>query len=210
MNLTTPYQVTKMLGELYCNFFHNHYGLKVVKTRFFNNYGPGEVPGQYRNVVPNFIYYAMKGLPLPITGEGEETRDFTWVGDTVDGLLRCGIVEGAIGKEFNLATHRETRIGDLARMINKLVGNQAGVLSASRRKWDTHSRRLASIDRAKDILGYNPQTPLEVGLQQTVAWFVENWSKIEEAASFGPGMSSAVREMVVNQDKKENKTVAAE
>jgi UDP-glucose 4-epimerase len=200
--LTTPYQVTKMLGELYCNFFHNHYGLKVVKTRFFNNYGPGEIPGQYRNVVPNFIYYAMKGLPLPITGGGEETRDFTFVADTIDGLLRAGIMEAAVGKEFNLATHRETSIGDLARTINKLVGNQAGLLSASRRKWDTHSRRLASIERAKELLGYNPQTPLEIGLQHTIAWFVENWSKIEAAASFGPGMSSAVREMVVNQDEK--------
>jgi UDP-glucose 4-epimerase len=202
MNLTTPYQVTKMLGELYCNFFYNHYGLKVVKTRFFNNYGAGEVPGQYRNVVPNFIYYAMKGLPLPITGGGEETRDFTYVGDTIDGLLRVGVMESAVGKEFNLATCRETRIGDLAHMINRLVGNKAGVLSASRRKWDNHSRRLASIDRAKELLGYNPKTPLEVGLRHTIDWFVENWDKIEAAASFAPGMSSAVREMVVNQEEK--------
>jgi UDP-glucose 4-epimerase len=202
MNLTTPYQVTKMLGELYCNFFYNHYGLKVVKTRFFNNYGPGEIPGQYRNVVPNFIYYAMKGLPLPITGDGEETRDFTFVADTIDGLLRAGAMEAAIGKEFNLATNRETTIGELARTINKLVGNQAGLLSASRRKWDNHSRRLASIDRAKELLGYNPQTPLEVGLRHTIAWFVENWDKIDASASFGPGMSSAVREMVVHQDEK--------
>lgn len=202
MDLTTPYQVTKMLGELYCNFFHNHYGLKVVKTRFFNNYGPGEIPGQYRNVVPNFIYYAMKGLPLPITGGGEETRDFTFVADTVDGLLRAGCMEAAIGKEFNLATNRETTIGELAHTINRLVGNQAGVLSASRRKWDNHSRRLASIDRAKELLGYNPQTPLEVGLRHTIAWFVENWDKIDAAASFGPGMSSAVREMVVNREEK--------
>jgi nucleoside-diphosphate-sugar epimerase len=201
MNLTTPYQVTKMLGELYCNLFYNHYGLKVTKTRFFNNYGPGEIPGQYRNVVPNFIYYAMKGLPLPITGDGGETRDFTYVTDTVDGLLRAGFVEAAIGKEFNIATNRETRIGDLARTINDLVGNQAGVQSASRRKWDTHHRRLASIDRAKELLGYNPQTPLEVGLRHTIAWFVENWDKIDTSASFAPGMSSAVREMVVNQDE---------
>jgi len=83
MNLSTPYQITKMLGELYCNFFKNHYDLKVVKTRFFNSYGPGEVPGQYRNVIPNFIYWAMKGDALPITGTGEETRDFTYVGDLV-------------------------------------------------------------------------------------------------------------------------------
>jgi UDP-glucose 4-epimerase len=86
MNLSTPYQITKMLGELYCNFFHDHYGLPVVKPRFFNSYGPGEVPGQYRNVIPNFIYWAMKGQVLPITGTGQETRDFTYVGDLVDGL----------------------------------------------------------------------------------------------------------------------------
>jgi len=64
MRLTTPYQVTKMLGELYCNYFYKQYGLKAVKTRFFNSYGPGEVPGQYRNVIPNFIYLAMKGQSL--------------------------------------------------------------------------------------------------------------------------------------------------
>jgi len=76
LHLSTPYQITKMLGELYCNFFYHHYGLKVVKPRFFNSYGPGEVPGQYRNVIPNFIYLALQGQPLPITGTGEETRDF--------------------------------------------------------------------------------------------------------------------------------------
>ncbi len=118
MHLTTPYQITKMLGELYGNFFHHHYGLKVVKTRFFNSYGPGEVPGQYRNVIPNFIYWAMKGQPLPITGSGEETRDFTFVGDIADGLLRSGQYESAIGEEFNLASGTETRIIDLARMVN--------------------------------------------------------------------------------------------
>src|SRR4030067_883037 len=79
LNLSTPYQITKMLGELYCNFFYNHYGLPVVKTRFFNSYGPGEMPGQYRNVIPNFIYWALRGEPLPITGSGEETRDITSV-----------------------------------------------------------------------------------------------------------------------------------
>ncbi len=88
MHLTTPYQITKMLGELYANFFYNHYGLPIVKTRFFNSYGPGEVPGQYRNVIPNFIYWALSGLSLPFTGNGDETRDFTYVMDIVDALLR--------------------------------------------------------------------------------------------------------------------------
>jgi UDP-glucose 4-epimerase len=186
MHLSTPYQVTKMLGELYCNFFHHHFGLKVVKPRFFNSYGPGEVPGQYRNVIPNFIYWAMKGLPLPLTGTGEETRDFTYVGDIVDGLLRAGAFESAVGQEFNLASGKETRIVDLAHIINEATGNGAGIRFAQRRKWDTKSRLLASID---------PNTPFEVGLENAIGWFREHWGQIEASARFGPGMSAAVREV---------------
>jgi UDP-glucose 4-epimerase len=195
LHLSTPYQITKMLGELYCNFFHNHYGLKVVKPRFFNSYGPGEVPGQYRNVIPNFIYWAMKGQPLPITGTGEETRDFTYVGDIVDGLLRAGSMEQAIGQEFNLASGAETRIVDLANMINQATDNPAGIRWAERRKWDTKSRLLASVDRARELIGYNPSTPFEEGLQHTIRWFHDNWDCIEASARFGPGVSSAVREV---------------
>ena len=197
MHLSTPYQITKMLGELYGNFFQNHYGLQVVKPRFFNSYGPGEVPGQYRNVIPNFIYWAMKGLPLPITGTGQETRDFTYVGDIVDGLLRAGAFESAVGQEFNLASGVETRIIDLAQMINEATGNTAGIRYVQRRKWDTKDRLLASIDRARELIGYNPNTPFEEGLANTVQWFRENWERIEGAARFGPGMSAAVREMAV-------------
>src|SRR3990167_3595807 len=97
MHLSTPYQISKMTGELYCNFYFHHYHLPIVKTRFFNSYGPGEVPGQYRNVIPNFIYWAMKGQPLPITCSGNITRDFTYVADVVDALLRAGYFEKAIG-----------------------------------------------------------------------------------------------------------------
>jgi len=197
MHLSTPYQITKMLGELYCNFFHNHYGLKVVKPRFFNSYGPGEVPGQYRNVIPNFIYWALKGLALPITGTGEETRDFTYVDDIVDGLLRAGAMESAVGQEFNLASGQETRIVDLANMINEATDNKAAISFAARRKWDTKSRLLASIDRAHELIGYEPKTGFEKGLQNTIQWFKDNWDKIEASARFGPGASSAVREMTV-------------
>jgi nucleoside-diphosphate-sugar epimerase len=169
----------------------------VVKPRFFNSYGPGEVPGQYRNVIPNFIYWAIKGFPLPITGTGEETRDFTYVGDIVDGLLRAGYFESAIGQEFNLASGKETKIIDLANMINELTDNKAGIRFASRRKWDTKSRLLASIERARKLIGYEPNTPIEGGLRKTIQWFRENWDKIDASAHFGPGVSSAVREMVV-------------
>lgn len=193
LHLSTPYQITKMVGELYCNFFHHHYGLPVVKPRFFNSYGPGELPGQYRNVIPNFIYWALQGRPLPITGTGKETRDFTYVGDIVDGLLRAGYFESAVGQEFNLASGKETRIIDLAKMINAQVGNPAGIVFAPKRKWDTKSRLLASVDRARKLIGYEPKTPFEEGLKQAIAWFKENWEAIDAAARFGPGISSAVR-----------------
>ncbi|MDD3581623.1 MAG: NAD-dependent epimerase/dehydratase family protein [Desulfobacca sp.] len=195
LHLSSPYQITKMLGELYGNFFQHHYDLPVVKARFFNSYGPGEVPGQYRNVIPNFIYWALQGQPLPITGTGDETRDFTFVGDIVDGLLRAGYFEAAVGQEFNLASGQETRIIDLAEMINAQVGNGAGITFTERRKWDTKPRLLAAVDRAQQLIGYQPHTTFEDGLKQTIAWFQDNWERIAAAARFGPGMSSAVREV---------------
>lgn len=194
LNLSSPYQITKMLGELYCNFFMNHYGLNIVKTRFFNSYGPGEVPGQYRNVIPNFIYWAMRGESLPITGTGRETRDFTYVEDLVDGLLRAGHFPQAIGQEFNLASGTETRIIDLAKMICEATGNKSTINHLQRRKWDTKSRLLASTDRAHKLVGYEPKMVFAEGLMRTIDWFKSNWENIKQCASFGPGISSAVRE----------------
>ncbi|MDH5713990.1 MAG: NAD-dependent epimerase/dehydratase family protein [Candidatus Aminicenantes bacterium] len=195
MDLSTPYQITKMLGELYCNFFMNHYGMNIIKTRFFNSYGPGEVPGQYRNVIPNFIYWAMRGKTLPITGTGEETRDFTYVGDLVDGILRAGYFEEAVGEAINLASGREIKIIDLANLVNKLTGNKSGIKFVERRKWDTKPRLLASVEKAKKIIGYEPKMDFEEGIKNTIEWFEENWDSIEKSADFGPGISSAVREV---------------
>jgi len=194
MYLSSPYQVTKMLGELYGNYFYKQYGIPFTKARFFNSYGPGEVPGQYRNVIPNFIYWAIKGKSLPITGTGEETRDFTYVDDIVDGLLRLGYYEAAIGEAFNLAAGREIKIKYLADTINQLVGNNAGIKYLSRRKWDTKPRILASNIKAKEKLGFNPDPDFEKGLKVAIKWFKDNWDNIERVASFEPGVSSAVRD----------------
>jgi len=98
-----------------------------------------------------------------------------------------------VGQEFNLASGQETRIIDLAQMINAQVGNKAGILYTERRKWDTKSRLLASVDRARQLIGYQPQTTFASGLKNAIAWFRENWEQIQAAARFGPGMSSAVR-----------------
>jgi len=195
LHLSTPYQISKMTGELYCNFYYHHYGLPVVKTRFFNSYGPGEVPGQYRNVIPNFIYWALKGYKLPITGSGKLTRDFTFVGDIVDALLRAGYYEQAVPEEMNIASATEIEIVQLAEMINDLTENKAGIQFTERRKWDTKSRLLASIDRANELLGYKPKTNFEEGLRLTIKWFKDNWDKINESAEFPPGMSSAVKDI---------------
>ncbi len=193
LHLSTPYQISKMTGELYCNFYWHHYGLEVVKTRFFNSYGPGEVPGQYRNVIPNFIYWAMQGRPLPITGSGKMTRDFTYVGDIVGALLAAGHAEAAVGKEMNIASGEETEIVWLAEKINEATGNKAGLKFTERRKWDTKSRLMASIDVAREVLSYEPVTSFEEGLARTVKWFGDNWDAIERSAEFPPGMSSAVK-----------------
>jgi UDP-glucose 4-epimerase len=201
MHLTTPYQISKMAGELYCNFYWHHYGLPIVKTRFFNSYGPGEVPGQYRNVIPNFIYWAMKGQPLPITGNGKMTRDFTYVDDIVDALLKSAVSEKAIGAEMNIASGKEIEIIQMAETVNKLTGNKAGIVYTDKRKWDTKSRLLASIEKAQDLLGYQPKMNFEDGLHSTIKWFSDNWDKINKDAEFPPGMSSAVKNYVLRQEE---------
>ena len=184
LHLDTPYQIHKLLGELYCNYFHNYYGLPVAIARYFNVYGPGEVPGKYRNVIPNFIWWAMHRQPLPITGTGEETRDFTFVEDIVDGTLRMGVVEEAVGEAINLASETETRIIDLANWINELTGNDAGVVFKPRRDWDKVVRRRASIEKARKILGYEPKTDIKAGLKKTYEWIAENKDRIRESAKF--------------------------
>lgn len=191
--MSTPYQISKALGELYGNYFYKIYGIPFTKARFFNSFGPGEVPGQYRNVIPNFIYWAMSGKPLPITGTGEETRDFTYVGDIVDGLLRMGCCKEAIGEAFNLAAGREIKIKYLAEKVNELTGNRAGIVYKERRKWDTKPTMLASNEKARAILGFNPDSDFDKRLAETVQWFKENWDNIVKSADFGPGVSSAVR-----------------
>jgi len=184
LHLDTPYQITKLLGELYCNFFQYHYGLPVSIVRLFNVYGPGEIPGKYRNVVPNFIYWALHHQPLSITGTGEETRDFTYVDDAVDGLLCAGVICEAIGEAINIASETETRVIDVANTINELTRNTSGLKFVGRRKWDKIVRRRASIEKAKRILGYSPKMNMKNGIRKTVDWFVENKEKIEESAKF--------------------------
>jgi UDP-glucose 4-epimerase len=182
ISLHTPYQVTKLIGELYTNYFHNLYGLPIVNARFFNVFGPGEVPGKYRNVIPNFIYWAMNGQALPITGDGTETRDWTFVEDIVNGLLAMGIEEKAIGEAINLGSATEHKVIDMANLVNAITGNKAGIRFAPRRDWDVKTRLLSSIDKANKILGYQPGVKFEDGVKAIHQWFVANWENVKKSA----------------------------
>ena len=184
ISLFTPYQVTKMLGELYTNYFHNLYEMPIVNARFFNSYGPGEVPGKYRNVIPNFFYWSLNGLPLPITGTGEETRDFTYVGDIVDGLLAMAHYNEAVGEAFNLGASKEIQIKDLANWVNELTGSKAGIIYKERRNWDKKTHLLSSIEKAKRVLHYNPKMSFRNGLEHTFKWFTDNLEDIKKSADF--------------------------
>ncbi len=183
-SLHTPYQVTKLLGELYTNYFYNLYGLPIANARLFNVYGPGEVPGKYRNVIPNFFYWATNGQALPITGDGTETRDWTYVDDIINGLLAMGIKEEAVGEAINLGSGKDYRVVDLAKIVNRLAGNEAGIIYMERRDWDVKRRLLSSIEKAKKLLDYRPQMEFENGVSKVHKWFTENWENINRSAEF--------------------------
>tara|TARA_X000000950_G_C13845938_1_gene632335 strand:- start:531 stop:1622 length:1092 start_codon:yes stop_codon:yes gene_type:complete len=193
MHLTTPYQINKMSGEMICNYYLHQFGLNIVKCRFFNSYGPGEVPGQYRNVIPNFIYWSMKRKSIPLTGTGNETRDFTYVLDLVQGLIKSAYYKSAIGESFNLASSKETKIIDLINSINSYTGNNSPIIKLNKRKWDTKSRLRASIDLARKKIYYKPLVKFEKGLKENISWFSKNWDEIEHYADFPIGLNSALR-----------------
>jgi nucleoside-diphosphate-sugar epimerase len=181
LHLDTPYQITKALGEFYCNYFHPR--VPTVRCRFFNSFGPGEVPGHYRNVIPNFIWRALHDEPLVITGTGHETRDFIYVDDLVDGLVRCARTPAAAGEAFNLGTGVETTVLDLATAVIELTGSSSRIEYAPRRAWDHSLRRQASIDKARTVLGLAPAVSLRDGLARTIAWFRAEYDRIAAAAA---------------------------
>ena len=172
-SLDTPYGITKLLGERYVTYFHQHYGLPTVIIRYFNTFGPGEYPGKYRNVIPNFFYKAMHKQPLVITGDGEETRDFNYIANSVDGTLRAAQSQRAIGNTYNLASGKATRIIDLAQKINALTGNPAPVQFLERRSWDSIKNRCADTELARNDFAYQSAIDLVEGLKKTYEWLKE-------------------------------------
>lgn len=188
LDMDSPYSISKIVGEFYAVYYHNRHGLPAVRARFQNVYGPGEILGAgrwrgtpatvWRNVTPTFVYRALKGLPLPVEGEGNQGRDFIFVDDIAEGLMRCALA-GEPGDVYNLASGVETSIGELARLINELTGNPAPIERRPARTWDRSGRRFGSTAKSRARLGFEASVPLRDGLTRTIAWTREHLSSIE-------------------------------
>lgn len=174
-DLETPYAISKLCGEQYAHFYRSFHNLKIVILRYFNAYGPGDPPGEYRNVIPNFMFLALKGKPLVITGTGEETRDFTYMDDIVRGTILATRTDKAFGETFNIGSGREIKIKYVAELINKFSRNKAGIKFVQRRKWDAIKRRVANIEKSKKILRYSPAVSFEEGMERTFRWFKQRY-----------------------------------
>ena len=169
----TPYAISKISSEYYGLFFHKYYGLPVTILRYFNSFGPEEHPGKFRNVIPNFFKLAMEEKPLPITGTGDEVRSFVYVDDITEGTLLSSLTSSTVGECFNLSSHNEIKIHDLAEKINAITGNKAGIIYTSPRPWDSIKIRRASFSKANKFFNYNPQVNIDEGLAKTYQWFLE-------------------------------------
>lgn len=174
----TPYAISKYAGELYAQYYAQVQKVPTVSVRIFNTYGPGEAPGAYRNVIPNFINKALDGAPITITGTGLETRDFTYVDDTADLLIRAAYSQYEDGDVFNGGTGKQTLIKDLAEAIIRLTESSSELVFQPRRNWDMVTNRCAQNSKAKDLLGYDPRTSLEHGLSETIKW-VKAWRRAQ-------------------------------
>ena len=192
LDLDSPYQISKVVGEFYSVYYHRQHELPTVRARFQNIYGPREILGAgrwrgtpatvWRNVVPAFCYRALKGLALELDNGGSASRDFVYVGDVVDGLLRCA-TKGAAGDVYNLASGVETTIRELAELVNDMTGNPTPVVLKPARPWDRSGHRFGSTVKAKRELGFEATVAIEDGLAQTIEWMREHMDLIDRAVS---------------------------
>jgi len=168
----SPYAISKLTGEYYCQVFYPLYGLETVVLRYFNVFGPRQDPeSQYAAVIPKFLAALMNGESPTIYGDGEQSRDFTFVENVVEANLLATMAEGAAGKVFNLACGERITVNQLAEAIKRELGSGIDFTYAASRPGDVkHS--LADITRARSTLGFEPKVTTAEGLRRTVAWYV--------------------------------------
>lgn len=175
----SPYSISKLVGEMYGNYFYSNHNLPVVNARFQNVYGPGEILGAglwrgtsstvWRNVVPTFIWKALQGDPILLHNDGKSSRDFIFVDDIVEGLIRCAIA-GLPGQTYNLASGKQTTVSELASIVLSATGSQSEIKHVSGRTWDTSLSRFGSTEKSSTELGFAAAVGLEQGIEATVKW----------------------------------------
>lgn len=165
----SPYALTKLTGEQYCRIFYELYGLKTISLRYFNVFGPHQdTKSEYAAVIPQFISRIINGEPITIYGDGEQTRDFTFVKDIVQANIKAA-ESSAVGY-YNIAGGNRISINELAKTIYKIAGTKTKIRYDPTRPGDIkHS--LADITKAKEAFGYEPKYDLEKGLEETVEFF---------------------------------------
>ncbi len=175
-NPQSPYAVSKVTKELYLKVFHQVYGLDTVGLRYFNVYGRKQDPNSdYAAVIPKFITAALKGEDLSIEGDGEQTRDFTYINDVVDANMAGFIHDEAAGRSFNIAYGDRISILELARKVIEITNSKSKITFKPKRRGDIrHS--LADISYAEKFLKYRPKFDLEQGLVHTISWYREVFS----------------------------------
>jgi nucleoside-diphosphate-sugar epimerase len=184
----SPYSISKLIGEMYGNYYYLQYHFPIVKARFQNVFGPREILGAgswrgtqhtvWRNVTPTFIWKALHNEVLGLDNGGQVSRDFIFVEDMANGLMCCA-ARGNPGENYNLASGVETTIRELAEAINEITGNTAPLELRPARTWDRSGRRFGSTEKSRRDLDFVAQVPLRQGLEKTVAWFRSDMATIE-------------------------------
>jgi len=170
-NPLSPYALQKLVGEQYCRMFTQLYGFETVTTRYFNVFGPRQDPGSpYSGVISLFSTALLEGRQPTIYGDGGQTRDFTYIANVVDGVLRACEAPNVAGEVMNVATGSRISLNELLQTMNRIVGTNLEAVYAGARPGDVRDSQ-ADITKAQMLLGYSPTVGLEEGLQRTLEWF---------------------------------------
>jgi nucleoside-diphosphate-sugar epimerase len=167
----SPYALQKLVGEQYMRLFTSLYGLETVSIRYFNVFGPRQDPSSpYSGVIALFVTALLAGKAPTIIGDGAQTRDFTYIANVVDGVLRAATAPNASGEVINVATGQQLSIKALAETLATIIGVSIPSVHAAARAGDVRDS-LADISKARRLLGYEPTVGLEEGLRRTVEWY---------------------------------------
>lgn len=174
VNLLSPYAVSKFAGEGYCHAFYESYDLSVAVVRYSNVFGPGQSPDNpYCGVVAKLFTAALAEEPLQIHGDGEQTRDYTFVDDAVTATLSAAVSPRATGQAYNVGTGVETSVNRLAGLIAEITSTSSEARHVDRRDIDNIRRRVVNIEKIRRELRWTPAVTLEQGLRETHAWLLE-------------------------------------